>query len=147
MRGIVGPYRFIGWKSLSGIEGTQFSMVLLQNEKVIFRTQSLAPTKSGKKRTWGSVTTTNTGPVHLRSPSNVAIKIPESTFSGYTLDMVSPATGEHWRFNIEFTQSVYWFQATPASRFGGFAANVTGGLVGGRQYSGLSSGNSQELEA
>lgn len=145
IRGAAGPYRFLGWTHDSKIGGTQFTMVLFKNEKVIFRTQNLKPSELGND-TWGSVTLTNTGPVHLASPPDAAVKLPESRFSGYLIDMVSPATGEHWQFDIEFTQSVYWFPVGPAAQTGGYAANVTGGLVGGCQYKGLSSGNTQELK-
>ncbi|KAF7561607.1 hypothetical protein G7046_g2499 [Stylonectria norvegica] len=143
MRGIVGPYRYIGWSHHSEIAGSQFSMVLLKGRKVIFRTSSLEPSDS---KPWASVTQTNNGSVHLASPPEAVEKLPESRFTGYVLDMVLPETGEHWRFHIEFTQTVYWFPASASAHIGGYAANVTGGLVGGcRQYSGVGSGNVQEL--
>ncbi|CAH0055619.1 unnamed protein product [Clonostachys solani] len=141
MRGVVGPYRYIGWVHQSKINGTQYSMVLLEGEKVVFRTQSLTPSD---KESWGTITKTYNGTVHLASSPNDTVKLPESTFSGYTIEMVSPLTGKHWKFNVAFTQTVYWFRAGRSALIGGFTANAKGGLVGGCQYSGLSSGNAQE---
>ncbi|KEY69962.1 hypothetical protein S7711_09682 [Stachybotrys chartarum IBT 7711] len=144
MRGVVGPYRYIGWAHQSKIEGFQYSMVLLKEETVIFRTQRLQPFD---KEPWGTITQTNDSSIHLTSPPDANVRLPESTFTGYTIEMVSPETEEHWKFDIGFTQTVYWFQAGRSTLIGGYTANVTGGLVGGCQYSGLSSGNLQETRS
>jgi hypothetical protein len=117
-------------------------MVLLEGEKVVFRTQSLTPSN---KESWGTITKTYNGTVQLASSPDNTVKLPESTFSGYTIEMVSPLTGKHWKFAISFTQTVYWFRAGRSALIGGFTANAKGGLVGGCQYSGLSSGNIQEI--
>lgn len=143
MRGVVGPYRFIAWNHRSKLEGgSQFSMVLLKGEEVVFRTERL---DSSSSETWGSITQITSGPVHLASPADEDVKLPESTFTGYVIKMVSPRTGEQWEFEIDFTRTVYWFPASPPAYLGGFGAKVVGGLVGGCQYEGESSGNAQEL--
>lgn len=141
MRGVVGPYRYIGWVHQSKFGGTQYSMVLLEGEKVVFRTQSLTPSN---KESWGTITKTYNGTVHLTSSPDDTVKLPQSTFTGYTIEMVSPLTGKHWKFAVEFTQTVYWFRAGRSALIGGFTANAKGGVAGGCQYSGLSSGNIQE---
>lgn len=141
IRGVVGPYRYIGWGHTSKIEGTQFSMVLFKDEDVIFRTTRTEPSDT---MTWATITQTNTGPVRLGPGPNAAVQIPSSTYTGYTLDMVSPATGEHWQFDVEFSTTAYWFPVATVARIGGFGATVKGGLVGGRQACGWSSGNIQE---
>lgn len=142
MRGVVGPYRYIGWAHQSKIEGSQFSMALLENDKVIFRTDRTEPSDS---EPWASITQTASGPVHLASAPGDDVALPDSTFTGYAIEMVAPETGDRWKFDIDFTQTVYWFPAGKSALIGGYAANVTGGLVGGRMYEGLASGNAQEL--
>ncbi len=64
--------------------------------------------------------------------------------TGYILRMNS-TSDDAWRFDIEFTRTVYWFVASGFYNIGGFVGNVSGGVVGGEQYIGLSSGNLQEL--
>jgi hypothetical protein len=134
----VGPYSYIGWMHNSKIKGTQFSMVPLKDSEVIFRTDR---TKRSTEP-WATITQTNTSLVHLADPAG---QIPESTYTGYTLNMVSPKTGKHWRFDVEFSATVYWFPVGDASRIGGFGATVKGGFVGEHQSSGWSSGNLQEI--
>jgi hypothetical protein len=141
VRGVAGPYSFIGWKNKSKLGGNQFSLVLLKGRQVVFRTQNMEPVGS---EPYGSITQTNTSSVHLASPPGATVRLPESRFSGYVIDMASPKTQEHWRFSVDFTQSVYWFKSSVTAHIGGFAGNVTGGQVGKCQYSGLSSGNAQE---
>lgn len=140
MRGVVGPYRYIGWAHESRIHGFQYSMTLIENEKVVFRTESLEPSDS---LPWGTVTKRYHGPVHLTSAPGDGL--PNSTFTGYTIDMNSPETGEHWKFDVDFAQTVYWFGVRESVFLGGYTANLTGGAVGGCQYLGLGSGNAQEL--
>jgi hypothetical protein len=57
------------------------------------------------------------------------------------MDFVSPRTKEHWRFRVDFTTCVFWFPATDSVMYGAFGGNITGGLVGGKKYTGKSSGN------
>ena len=64
VRGVVGPYRFIGWRNKSRFGGTQFSLALIKGREVVFRTQNLKPTGS---ETYGSISQTNTSSVHLTS--------------------------------------------------------------------------------
>jgi hypothetical protein len=137
IRGEVGSYSYIGWLHNSKIGGTQFSMVLLKDNEVIFRTDR---TKRSTEP-WATITQTNTGPVHLADSTG---QIPESTYTGYTLDMVSAKTGKHWKFDVEFSATVYWFPVGDAARIGGFGATVKGGLVNEHQSRGWSSGNLQE---
>jgi len=141
VRGVVGPYSFIGWKNKSKIEGTQFSLVLLKGNRVVFRTQSLIPSASAP---FASIEQMDNGPLHLASPPSANVQLPESRFSGYAIHMVSPESNKEWRFNVNFTQTVYWFKASATAHIGGFVGNVKGGEVGKRQYAGLGSGNTQE---
>ena len=138
LRGGVGPYSYVGWLHHSKIDGSQFSMVLLKDKRVVFRTDRTQPSST---EPWSTITQTNTGPVHLADSTG---QIPESTYTGYTLDMVSPKTGRHWRFDVAFSATVYWFPVGAAARIGGFGATVKGGQVGGHQSRGWSSGNLQE---
>lgn len=141
IRGVVGPYRYIGWVHHSAIEGSQFSMVLFQDEKIIFRTTNSQPSDSNP---WATLTRADTGPVHLASAPDDAATLPESTFTGYIVEIIAPKTGDHWRFDVNFTQTVYWFQAGQAALIGGYTAQVSGGLIGECTHKGVSSGNAQE---
>lgn len=142
MRGVVGPYSYIGWMHHSNVEGSQFSMVLLRDDKVVFRTERSKPFNS---EPWASITQTADGPFRLTSGPGDEVSLPDSTFTGYALEMVAPESGDHWKFDMDFTQTVYWFPAGKSALIGGYAANVTGGLVGDSIYEGLGSGNLQEL--
>ncbi|KAK0725167.1 hypothetical protein B0H67DRAFT_569793 [Lasiosphaeris hirsuta] len=145
MRAAVGPYAFIVWRYTSQVDrNTYFSVVLFKNRQVIFRTANLGASDPDGK-TYGSVASTNTGPVHLSSAPGSRLPLPESRFTGYVLDFVSPETEQRWKFALDFTRTVYWFPASSALRIGGFVGNVTGGLVGGEQYTGLASGSAQEV--
>lgn len=62
MRGVVGPFRYIGWAHKSRIDGFQFSLVLLHKEKVIFRTEQL---EASEQTPYGTITKTYDGSVHL----------------------------------------------------------------------------------
>ncbi len=138
-RGSVGPYTFIAWSYISNIDQkTYFSMVLMKLGKVIFTTQVGGNETITKKS--GVINSKTDGNVHLSSPG-----MANSKSTGYIFEMVTPGTGERWKFEIDFTKSVYWFPASKTANIGGFVGNVSGGLVGGKQYVGLSSGNLQEL--
>ena len=101
----------------------------VEEQKVIFRTERL---NSSSLESWGSVTHITSGPVHLASPAESDAKRPESTFTGYMIDTVSSCTRKRWKVVTEFTRTVYWFPASKPAYIGGFAAEVAGGLVGGR---------------
>ncbi|KEF51739.1 uncharacterized protein A1O9_12076 [Exophiala aquamarina CBS 119918] len=110
VRGAVGPYNFIAWTYESRFDGqTYFSIVLMKGQDVIFRTQQpeLAVTD-----TYGSIKHKMDGPVHLSSDPKSPLQLPESSFTGYILDLVSPTTKESWRFEVDFNKPVYWFAAT-----------------------------------
>lgn len=143
IRAAVGPYAFIVWRYTSQVDqNTYLSMVLFKNRQVIFRTSRLDDSDG---ETYGSVTLTNAGLVHLASAPDSRLQLPESRFTGYILDFVSPDTKLHWRFAVNFTRTVYWFPASSTLRIGGFVDSVTGGLVGGKPYTGLASGSAQEV--
>lgn len=136
-RAAVGPYTLIAWKYVSKVDnGTYFSSVLMEGKEVVFRTQNLEATGMSD---YGSFDWKTNGTVHLSADG-----LPSSTFSGFTLDMISPKSGNNWKFDIDFTKTVYWFKAGSAAVVGGFAGKVTGGKVSGEQYAGLASGNAQE---
>lgn len=144
VRAKVGPYAFIVWRYTSQVDGnTYFSMVLFKDRQVIFRTSRFGASNVEGK-TYGSVTLTDTGLVHLSSTPSSSRPLPDSRFSGYILDFTSPETRQHWRFAVDFTKTVYWFPASPKLSIGGFVGNVTGGFVGGEQFNGLASGSAQE---
>jgi hypothetical protein len=147
VRGAVGPYAFIVWRYASQADGnTYFSMVLFEDSRVVFRTSRLGASNAEAERSHGVVTHTDTGSVHLASAPGAGVQsLPESRFSGYVLDFVSPETKQRWRFAVDFTRTVYWFPASPTLRIGGFVGSVTGGLVGGEKYTGLASGSTQEV--
>jgi hypothetical protein len=151
VRAAVGPYAFIVWRYTSQVDQhVYFSMVLFKGGQVVFRSsrlgaQSAQSAQSAQGKAYGSVTLSNTGRVHLASSPGSSLPLPESRFSGYILDFASPETKEHWRFAVDFTRTVYWFPASPTLRIGGFVGNVTGGLVGGEEYTGLASGSAQEV--
>jgi hypothetical protein len=136
-RAAVGPYTLIAWKYLSKVDNaTYFSSVVMEGKEVVFRTQSQ---EMSSIRDYGSFNWATNGTVHLSAEG-----LPNSTFTGFSLDMVSPQTGKHWKFDIDFTKTVYWFKAGSASVIGGFVGSIRGGEVGGKQYAGLASGNAQE---
>jgi len=145
VRASVGPYAFIVWRYTSQVDGNSyFSMVLFKDRQVVFRTSRLGASNAEGKA-YGSVTLTNTGPVHLASAPGSSLPLPESRFTGYILNFASPETKQHWRFAVDFTKTVYWFPASSKLSIGGFVGNVTGGLVGGKQFTGLASGSAQEV--
>ncbi|KAH8800138.1 hypothetical protein DL96DRAFT_1637393 [Flagelloscypha sp. PMI_526] len=136
-RGLVGPYEFIVWEYVSLVDGgTYFSAVLMSRGRVVFRTQEYGAGKGSAE-----IEVKTDGAVHLSS--NPPGKPVDSKSTGYVLRMTE--SGKAWKFDIEFTKPVYWFQASSLYVIGGFVGNVTGGLVGGEQYTGLSSGNLQEM--
>lgn len=145
VRGDVGPYNFIAWTYESMVNRqTYFSIVLMKQKNVIFRTQQTQPLDTGTG-TYGAITLKTDGPVHLSSDPKSSQQLTSSSFTGYILDLVSPSTQEHWRFEVDFTKTVYWFAATENANIGGFVGNATGGLIGIEQHAGLSSGSAQEL--
>ncbi|KAF4539200.1 uncharacterized protein LTHEOB_10364 [Lasiodiplodia theobromae] len=60
--------------------------------------------------------------------------------SGFVLDFVAPGTGKHWHFDVQH-DAVWWSipLGPPPAKFGnnGFTSKVTGGEVGGEEYSGM----------
>ncbi len=106
--------------------------------KVIFKTQIGGNETSAKR--YGVISSKTDGIVNLFSPG-----MTNSRSTGYSFEMVTLGTGERWKFEIDFTKSVYWFPASKTASIGGSVGSVSGGLVGGKQYVGLSSGNLQEL--
>ncbi|KAB2571142.1 hypothetical protein DBV05_g10186 [Lasiodiplodia theobromae] len=60
--------------------------------------------------------------------------------SGFVLDFVAPGSGKHWHFDVQH-QAVWWSipLGPPPAKFGnnGFTSKVTGGEVGGDEYSGM----------
>jgi len=136
-RAAIGPYTLVAWKHLSKADNeTYFSSVLMEGEKVVFRTQSQEVSKTSE---YGSFDWKTNGTVHLSANG-----LPNSTFTGFVMDMVSPDSGKQWKFDIDLTKTVYWFKAGSAAVIGGFVAKIRGGEVGGEQYVGLASGNAQE---
>jgi len=98
-----------------------------------------------RSENYGIVELTKTGPIHLTSASSVKNPLPESRHTGYLIDLISPITCEHWQFNIEFSQTTFWFSASDTLNIGQFAGLVSGGLLGKKQYKGVASGSVQEL--
>lgn len=60
--------------------------------------------------------------------------------SGFVLDFVAPGSGKHWHFDVQH-DAVWWSipLGPPPAKFGnnGFTSKVTGGEVGGEEYSGM----------
>ncbi|KAH6666968.1 hypothetical protein B0J14DRAFT_193262 [Halenospora varia] len=142
-RAVVGPFTLIAWIYDSKVDRqTYFSSVLMKDRRVIFRTQSQQKSNSSA---YGSFIQTNTGTVHLASEATAVRQLPQSNFTGYALEMINPKTREHWKFEVEFTKCVYWFQAGTSAIIGGHGGTVNGGKVGGKQYTGLASGTAQQV--
>ncbi|KAH6676864.1 hypothetical protein F5X68DRAFT_245857 [Plectosphaerella plurivora] len=142
-RAVVGPYGLMLWNYTSAVDGqSYFSAAVTKGNKVIFRTTNQGASCSDN---YGTFKLTNTGPVHLSSPLGSANPLPESRHTGYLIDLVSPKTGEHWRFTIEFSQTTFWFRASESLNVGQFAGKISGGLVGHKEYKGVTTGSVQEL--
>ncbi|KAH6678756.1 hypothetical protein F5X68DRAFT_245144 [Plectosphaerella plurivora] len=142
IRAQIGPYTLMSLTYESKIDGqTYFSAVIMEGMEVVFRTRTQQVSTT---ETYGSFDLAYNGTVRLSSDPALATPLPESRHTGYKLNWVSPATGEHWKFNIDYTKCVYWFPAGQDGRVAGFAGTVTGGLVGGEQYVGRVSGNAME---
>ncbi|KAM5344543.1 hypothetical protein ACJ41O_013078 [Fusarium nematophilum] len=142
-RAIAGPYGLMLWNYTSAVDGRPyFSATLTKGNKVIFRT---ANQESLCSETYGTVMLAKDGPVHLSSAPGTKSPLPKSRHTGYLIDLVSPKTDEHWRFALDFSQTTFWFPASETLTVGQFAGNVSGGLVGGRQYKGVASGSLQEF--
>ena len=142
-RAIAGPYGLMLWNYTSAVDGRPyFSATLTKGNKVIFRT---ANQESLCSETYGTVILAKDGPVHLSSAPGTKSPLPKSRHTGYLIDLVSPKTDEHWRFALDFSQTTFWFPASETLTVGQFAGNVSGGLVGGKQYKGVASGSLQEF--
>ncbi|KAI8711304.1 hypothetical protein NCS52_01506400 [Fusarium sp. LHS14.1] len=142
-RAIAGPYGLMLWNYTSAVDGRPyFSATLTKGPKVIFRTANQGPSCS---ETYGTVTLTKNGPVHLSSAPGTKSPLPKSRHTGYLINLVSPKTNEHWRFALDFSQTTFWFPASETVTVGQFAGNVSGGLMGGNQYKGVASGSLQEV--
>ncbi|KPM39333.1 hypothetical protein AK830_g7257 [Neonectria ditissima] len=141
-RTIVGPYGLMFWNYTSAVDGqSYFSATLMKGNNVIFRTSNEQPSCS---ETYGTVKLTTSGPVHLASAPGAPSPLLRSRHSGYLIDLVSPKTGEHWRFTLDFSQTTFWFPASETLNVGQFGGKVSGGLVGGKQFKGVASGSVQE---
>ncbi|KAL1858279.1 hypothetical protein Daus18300_010025 [Diaporthe australafricana] len=143
-RAIVGPYSLMLWNYASAVDGkSYFSATVTKGDKVLFRTSKRE--SSCGTESYGSFKLTTTGPVHLSSPPGSKNPLLESRHTGYLIDLVSPQSDEHWRFNIDFSQTTFWFRASETLNVGQFAGITSGGLVGGKVYKGVSTGSVQEL--
>ena len=114
----------------------------MRDNEVIFRTANQEP--SGTE-TYGTVELTNNGPIRLSSAPGTVPLLPQSRHTGYLIDLVSPETGEHWRFRLDFSHTTFWFPASETLTVGQFAGNVSGGPVCGEQYTGIASDSVQEF--
>ena len=83
-------------------------------------------------------------PVRLTSDPVSTKPLSPSRHTGYAIEMVDPRSGQHWKFEVDYTKCVYWFPAGDAAKIGGFVGAVRGGMVGGPQYNGRASGTAQE---
>lgn len=141
-RAAIGPYTLMAWAFVSKVDGERyFSGVVMEGGNVVFRTESMRV--SGTER-YGALRLRNDGVVRLASEDGASKPLPESRHTGYGLELVDPGTGERWEFEMEYTRCVYWFAAGTEGRLGGFVGAIKGGLVGGPQYSGRSSGTAME---
>ena len=132
-RGVVGPYAFSLFHPISKVDaGVEYqSAILLKDGKSVF-------SASGPlNRT--SLPTTNHAIIGQSYGGVVKSKFLEHS-SGWTLDFVAPATGEKWHFNLEHTSVPMDIQLGAASSASYFIDKVTGGEVGGEQYTGYSLG-------
>ncbi|KAH8886600.1 hypothetical protein GQ53DRAFT_875251 [Thozetella sp. PMI_491] len=142
IRAEVGPYTLMAWTFESKIDSqTYFSSVIMRGSEVLFRTQTQ---KTSTTMTYGSFDLRYNGTVHLSSDPSSPKRLPESRHTGYVLEMVAPMTGEHWKFDVDYTKCVYWFPAGDLAKLGGFVGAVKGGQVGGPQYVGRVSGTAME---
>ncbi|PVH70210.1 hypothetical protein DL98DRAFT_620539 [Cadophora sp. DSE1049] len=67
--------------------------------------------------------------------------------TGYTIDLVSPMKGKHWRFAMDH-KKVWWNMPTgPVTGNTGFLDEVVAGEVGGEQYKGVGSAGQCQLAA
>jgi len=143
VRAVAGPYGLMLWNYTSAVDGrSYFSTTVMKDFKVIFRTANQEVSRSGN---YGIVKLTKTGPVHLTSAPGTETPLTKSRHTGYLIDLISPTTCEHWQFNIDFSQTTFWFSASDTLNIGQFAGLVSGGLLGKRQYKGVASGSVQEL--
>ncbi|CAM1507970.1 Fc.00g048180.m01.CDS01 [Cosmosporella sp. VM-42] len=141
-RTIVGPYGLMFWNYTSAVDGqSYFSATLMKGKDVVFRTSNGQPSCS---ETYGIVKLTKGGPVHLSSAPGAGSPLPKSRHTGYLIDLMSPKTGEHWRFALDFSQTTFWFAASESLNVGQFAGKVSGGLVNGKKFTGVASGSVQE---
>ena len=65
--------------------------------------------------------------------------------TGYIVDLVSPAKGRHWRFELAHGRLFWDFPTGPVTGNTGFVDKVIGGEVGGRQYQGAGSSGQCQL--
>ncbi|KAH7130109.1 hypothetical protein B0J11DRAFT_429154 [Dendryphion nanum] len=141
IRATAGPYTLMAWIYTSKVDGqTYFTSVIMEGKEVVFRTQNL---EASKNSTSGSFNLAYGGAVHLTSDPS-AKPLPPSKHTGYVLEMLDPKAKKHWKFEIDYTQTVYLFPSSNITRVGGFVGALKGGLVGGRQYLGRASGNVQD---
>lgn len=69
----------------------------------------------------------------------------KDTNTGYVVDLVAPAKGKHWRFELEH-QSIWWNHPTgPVTGNTGFIDKVTGGECGGERHEGAGSSGQCQL--
>ncbi|KAL6401853.1 hypothetical protein AUP68_14309 [Ilyonectria robusta] len=142
LRATAGPYTLMAWVYTSKVDGqTYFTSMIMEGKEVVFRTQER---EASTTSTFGSFDLAYGGAVHLTSdPSGEPL--PPSKHTGYVLEMVDPEANKHWKFEIDYTQTVYLFPSSNVTRVGGFVGALKGGLVGGPQYLGRASGNVQDM--
>lgn len=142
LRATAGPYTLMAWIYTSRVDGqTYFTSMIMKEKEVVFHTQER---EASTTSTFGSFDLAYGGPVHLTSDPSGS-PLPPSKHTGYVMEMVDPKAGQHWRFEIDYTQTVYLFPSSNTTRVGGFVGTLRGGLVGGPQYTGRASGNLQDM--
>ncbi|KAF5531276.1 hypothetical protein FPHYL_13951 [Fusarium phyllophilum] len=139
---IAGPYGLMFWNYTSAVDGqSSFSATLMKGRHVIFRTSNGQPSCS---RTHGTIKLTNSGGVHLASAPGAISPLPKSRHTGYIIDLISPKSGKHWRFALDFSQTTFWFPASETLNVGQFGGIVSGGLASREDFKGVASGSVQE---
>lgn len=66
--------------------------------------------------------------------------------TGYIINLVSPAKGRHWRFELEHGRLSWDFPTGPVTGNTGFVDTVVGGEVGGKRYQGVGSTGQCQLK-
>jgi hypothetical protein len=126
MRAVAGPYTVVLLRIISRVDSGRIyvSAFLFKGGQQIFATKNNRISLSDD---YVSFKLSYYGTVRGRYPD---------TNTGYILDMVSPVSGKHWRFELDH-DSLWWNMPTgPVTGNTGFVEKVTGGGVGGEQHQG-----------